>query len=113
MVSRTKRRKMMRSTSIRTLKKLIKTRFGGTLYKGSHQEGGQACILECASVMEKIYWTEETCWTDSPRRLRCFDIRPLNDIGVSDALRTKWMPKQMMTACAERDQAIQESETQT
>ncbi|MGI0023647.1 MAG: hypothetical protein ACREA4_00705, partial [Nitrososphaera sp.] len=34
-------------------------------------------------------------WTDSPDFNRTWDIRPINDMPVSDGLRTEWMPRVM------------------
>ena len=53
-----------------------------TLSAGAHQPDGHACALEYLSVARGIPWT------DQPETVRCWDIRPINDIPVSDALRT-------------------------
>ena len=53
-----------------------------TLSAGAHQPDGHACALEYLSVARGIPWT------DQPETVRCWDIRPVNDILVSDDLRT-------------------------
>lgn len=65
------------------LKELLDARFGGVLKKGSHNPNVDCCALELVSVSLGIPWT------DSPNRTRTFDLRPINDIGVSDQIRTK------------------------
>ena len=64
-----------------SLRSLLKRRFSGLLKSGSHDENGECCVLELASVAMGIPWT------DSPESTRTWDLRSLNDIGVSDEIR--------------------------
>jgi hypothetical protein len=67
---------------------ILETRFGGVIKSGKHNENGECCIFEYASVLKGI------SWTDLPQLIRCVDIRPLNDARwSSDELRTEWMIK--------------------
>lgn len=60
------------------------------LTSGKHEEGeGKWCILEARSRCAGIEWT------DDPELNRTFDIRPIDDIGVSDSLKSKWMLRVM------------------
>ncbi len=69
--------------SERKLRSLLKSRFGGVLTSGAHTENGEACALEAISVARGI------AWTDDPKAVGMPDLRPINDIDVPDALRTK------------------------
>ena len=71
--------------TVEQLQSLLDQRFHGRLTAGSHQENGECCALELLSVAQKIPWT------DSPQQLRCWDLRPLNDIAVADTIRTAHM----------------------
>lgn len=73
--------------TIRRIRSLLKKRFGGVLKYGKHPEDGECCVLELASVLRGVKWTDE------PMVVRCFDLRPLNDMNVSDELRSKWMTR--------------------
>ena len=73
----------MADTTLTALRRLVKTRFKGVLKAGKHKEDGEACALECLSVLRGVPWT------DDPGAVRSFDLRPLNDLPVSDEVRTK------------------------
>jgi|CXWL01.1.fsa_nt_gi hypothetical protein len=60
--------------------------YGGQLAKGSHANTQNAC---CALELLSLVRGHE--YTDNPQTLRIFDLRNLNDIDVSDELRTKYM----------------------
>jgi len=70
-------------TDLVSLKALLDSRFGGVLKAGSHEQDGEACALELLSVARGVEWT------DSPVSVRSFDLRRLNDIAVSDEVRTE------------------------
>ena len=53
------------------------------LSAGAHMPDHQGCALEYLSVARGLEWT------DDPASVRCWDLRPLNDIPVSDRLRTE------------------------
>lgn len=55
------------------------------LSSGQHAPDGQGCALKYLSVARGIPWT------DDPQQVRCFDFRAINDIQVSDEVRTQWM----------------------
>ena len=61
-----------------------------SLSAGAHNPDGQACALEYLSVARGIDWT------DAPEKVRCFDLRLINDISVSDALRTEHLMPVLM-----------------
>lgn len=69
---------------------VLDRRFSGVIKSGSHIENGECCVLELASVLYN------KTWTASPDAVGCFDIRPINDIKVSDELRTKYMLKMLI-----------------
>lgn len=69
--------------TLRKIRSVLKSRFGGLLKAGSHQENGQCCALELLSVCKGIPWT------DSPEKVGSWDLRCLNDIEVSDEVRAK------------------------
>ena len=71
------------ATTLQKLRTLLRKRFGGVLESGGHEENGKACALELMSVYRGIPWT------DKPQSVRSFDLRPLNDIAVSNEARTK------------------------
>ena len=73
---------MVTEASIRAV---LDSKFGGVLTAGKHSRNGRACALEALSVVQGVDWT------DSPVLLRIFDLRTLNDMSVSDALRTKML----------------------
>lgn len=73
--------------TLRRLRSILKTRFGGLIKAGKHTEDGECCVLELVSVAKGLPWT------DDPQAVRSFDLRPLNDIPVSDELRAEWMPR--------------------
>lgn len=58
------------------LQSILDSRFGGVLKLGKHREDGEACALELLSAVRA------DDWTDNPEVVRCFDLRPLNDIPV-------------------------------
>jgi hypothetical protein len=64
--------------------KVLAARFGGILRNGKHDEDGEACALEAATVARKKKWS------DSPDDAGLPDLRALNDgAWSSDAARTK------------------------
>ncbi len=71
------------SITTEQLETTLKARFSGLLRKGSHSEDGEACALELLSVVRGIRWT------DNPLSVKCWDLRALNDIDVSDEVRTE------------------------
>src|SRR3990167_4079927 len=73
----------MKTLTLVKLKRFVAERFGGKLMAGKHSEDGEACALECLSAWQGI------SWTDDPAKTRTFDLRPINDIHVPDALRAK------------------------
>lgn len=73
---------------IAEINKVLKERFHGVILRRKHEQAtGECCVLELASVLRGLKWT------DNPELVRCFDLRPLNDIKVPDELRTKYMVK--------------------
>ena len=74
---------MTPTVTLEALETLLKSRFKGVLFKGAHNEDSQACVLELLSVAQGMPWT------DSPKTTRCFDLRLINDMPVSNAIRTK------------------------
>ena len=69
-------------------KQILDTRFNRVIKSGSHCDAShECCILELYSIVLN------KSWTDDPNILRIFDIRRINDIDVSDSLRTEWMLK--------------------
>jgi hypothetical protein len=63
--------------------RVLEERFGVLKYKG-HDEGGEGCAMEVASVARGVEWT------DDPGRVDLPDLRPLNDARwSSDEARTK------------------------
>lgn len=67
------------------LRAMLDKRFGGVLKSGCHREDGEACALECLSAVLGV------SWTDNPKDVATWDLRPLNDIAVSDDVRTKYL----------------------
>ena len=65
------------------LRRCIDERFAGRLEQGPHTPDSLACGLEAYSQ------AIGEAWTDDPVRLRMWDIRPLNDIPVSQSIRTR------------------------
>jgi len=76
-------------TTIEELQSILDADFGGVLRACKHSPGdGECCINELVS----IYLDDN--WTDNPYKIRCIDLRPLNDAEWStDELRTEWMLK--------------------
>ena len=68
-----------------TFRAFIDRRFSGGLLAGTHRDNGKACVLEAWNAYQGL------AWSDSPVLTRIFDIRPLNDVAVSPAVRTEWM----------------------
>ena len=64
---------------------LLARRFGGRIMAGKHFEGGECCVLELASALRGLPWT------DDPYEVGTWDLRPLNDCEVDDATRTAGM----------------------
>jgi hypothetical protein len=73
----------MEAITLEALETLLKTRFRGVLHPGRHEGDGECCALELLAVAQGLEWT------DDPEVVRTFDLRPLNDILVSDAVRTQ------------------------
>lgn len=68
--------------SVDALREILKP-FGRVLRSGSHSPGdGAVCMLEAESVRLDIPFT------DSPEKVRMWDLRDLNDIQVSSRIRT-------------------------
>jgi nucleoid-associated protein YgaU len=65
------------------LRDTLNTRFGGVLRCGCHDPDGQVCALELISQVRGGRWT------DNPVTTRTWDLRSLNDIEVSDTVRTE------------------------
>jgi hypothetical protein len=64
--------------------KTLEEKCGGVLLDGKHEEDGEACVLEVASVARGVPWT------DDPERVGLPDLRALNDAGwSSDVVRTE------------------------
>ena len=72
-----------------TFEVFVAERFGGVLCKGVHSPGGQACVLEAWNCYQGHRWS------DLPEEAGCYDLRPLNDMDVPNAVRTSWMLKLM------------------
>lgn len=70
---------------MQTIESLLETRFGGVIRCGSHKEDGECCILELAAAAQGLPWT------DDPEKVRCWDIRAINDAYADGARRTKAM----------------------
>lgn len=75
---------MRMKITVEALLARLTEKFGGVLRRGQHDQTGECCVLELHADMLGL-------WTDVPERLRDFDIRPLNDMPVSDAVRTECM----------------------
>jgi hypothetical protein len=73
----------METITLETLENLLATRFHGVLKIGRHEANGECCALELLSVAQGLEWT------DDPEVVRTFDLRPLNDIHVTNAVRTQ------------------------
>jgi len=75
----------MRNTQLTEtdFRRCIDERFAGRLEQGSHTPDSLACGLEAYSQ------AIGEAWTDDPVRLRMWDIRPLNDIPVSQSICTR------------------------
>jgi hypothetical protein len=67
------------------LDSLITDRFHGHLKAGKHESNGECCALELLSVARDLSWTDE------PKTVRCWDLRPLNDIEVPDDVRRQYL----------------------
>jgi len=75
----------MQITLLDRLEQLLANRFHGELKAGKHEANGECCALELLSAAREIPWT------DSPFSVRCWDLRPLNDIAVSDDVRREYL----------------------
>lgn len=65
---------------------IVKSRFGGALCSGKGlAREGRACVLQLESVARGLPWS------DDPALVRCFDLRPLNDMDASGGLRARKM----------------------
>lgn len=90
---------------LRRFRRFLKRRFGGILKEGAHPPNGQACILEAHSQ----FLLKD--WTDEPDRLNTWDLRELNDMSVSDELRTLWMPRVLAAYYNCRNWSIRDQRT--
>lgn len=62
--------------------------FGDVIHSGSHpSDSGKCCVVELANYLRG------NKWSDSPAHARMFDLRSINDLQVSQRLRTKYMTK--------------------
>ena len=75
----------MRALSVEALQTFLDERFGGTLQSGNHASDHRACALEALAAWQGLDWT------DSPYKTRTFDLRPINDMKVSEEVRTKYL----------------------
>ena len=66
-------------------KDYLDKRFSGVLSAGHHGEDGEACGMEFLNAFHR------RPWSDSPEEARSFDTRELNDIDISDEVRTKYL----------------------
>jgi hypothetical protein len=73
----------METITLETLENLLTTHFHGELRVGRHEKNEECCALELLSVAQGLEWT------DDPEAVRTFDLRPLNDIPVNNAVRTQ------------------------
>ena len=80
------------------IQELLTSRFEGKLFPGKHRPGSTVCCaLELLSVHRGIPWT------DSPSAVRCFDLRPLNDIPVGPVTRAGLMLPVLVAYDGSRD----------
>ena len=63
------------------VEQLLASRFGGTIYRGSHDPNGHACLLEVAHA------AVGDAWSDAPDKWP--DLRTLNDAFTDDVARTQ------------------------
>lgn len=71
--------------TIEAYHQVLVERFGGVLKAGEHTANMGYCVLEFSNAYHG------RSWSDSPEVARTFDYRPINDMPVSDYLRTEWM----------------------
>lgn len=69
--------------TVESLSDLLGGRFGGVLRAGRHDEDGECCAIELLSAARGLPWT------DAPGAVGAWDLRPLNDADVPDAVRTE------------------------
>ena len=67
------------------LRHLLDTRFGGVLKQGAHEEDGECCVVELLAAAKGLPWT------NNPYEVGCWDLRSINDILVSDEIRTQYL----------------------
>jgi hypothetical protein len=76
----------METITLETLEDLLVTRFAGVLRSGYHAPAsGECCALELLSAAQGREWT------DDPEVVRTFDLRLINDIPVTNEVRTQYL----------------------